>query len=215
MSNRELFKNWFLKSIQPNHLWRILITMGALVTRKIKFCSNLLLLRIKLLSLLMDFSWNHYLLLINGLRNICSFILENFSTEFMNLFLFFIFFHLFWMFELPQSWMLFIRKWRNQNKSLYRPKNARLRCLVNCLKQNESVYFLSSSRLNKKNEVWKSDFQKLLCPRLPLNRFSKAICQNVHEILDKKISHGQLCASIFNFLILRVNKNAHFFKKKN
>ena len=99
------------------------------------------------------------------------------------------------------------RKWRNQNKTLYRPKNARQWCLVNCLKQNESVYFLSSSRLNKKNEVWKSDFQKLLCPRLPLNRFSKAICQNVHEILDKKISHGQLCASIFNFLILRVTKN--------
>ena len=128
-----------------------------------------------------------------------------FFTEFMNLFSFFVFFHLFWMFELPQSWMLFIRKWRNQNKSLYRPKNAGLRCLVNCLKQNESVYFLSSSRLNKKNEVWKSDFQKLLCPRLPLNRFSKAICQNVHEILEKKISRGQLWASQFHFLILRVS----------
>ena len=75
-----------------------------------------------------------------------------FFTEFMNLFSFFVFFHLFWMFELPQSWMLFIRKWKNQNKSLHRPKNARPRCLVNCLKQNESVYFLTSSRLIRKME---------------------------------------------------------------
>ena len=30
------------------------------------------------------------------------------------------------MFELPQSRMWFLREWKNQNKSLHRPKNARL-----------------------------------------------------------------------------------------
>ena len=48
-------------------------------------------------------------------------------------------------------------------------------------------------------------FRKMLCPQSPLNRFSKVICQNVHGILGNNISHVQLCASIFHFLILRVN----------
>ena len=49
----------------------------------------------------------------------------------------------------------------------------------------------------------------MLCPQSPLNRFSKVICQNVHGILGNNISHVQLCASIFHFLILRVNNSTY------